>query len=105
MDKCVNGDSICAYKGKSGECLSVTIKNFHCMKKQEQNEERINKKNSYMTEKKQEIEHTNVYDIDETLVVAKDLHQAIDIFKTKYNNCEIQNINVLSFNKVCITMD
>lgn len=57
-----------------------------------------------MEEKKQEIKATHVYDIDGTLVVANDIHQAIDIYKNKHKSCEIQNIRVLSFNKECITI-
>lgn len=57
-----------------------------------------------MEEKKLEIKFVHVYDIDGTLVVASDLHDAIDTYRTKHENCEIQNIRVLSFNKECITM-
>lgn len=57
-----------------------------------------------MEEKKLEIKFVHVYDIDGTLVVASDLHKAIDTYSTKHENCEIQNIRVLSFNKECITM-
>lgn len=47
MDKCVHEGADCEYKEQSGECGSATIKNFYCMKKQEQNEERVNHPKHY----------------------------------------------------------
>lgn len=41
MDKCANGDGICDYKGQSGECGNVAIKNLYCMKKQKDENTKI----------------------------------------------------------------
>lgn len=47
MDKCVTGDGICDYKGQSGECGNSVIKELYCVKKQEQNKERVNHPKHY----------------------------------------------------------
>lgn len=47
MEKCVYEGDDCEYKEQSGECGNVTIKNFHCMKKKEQNKERVNHPKHY----------------------------------------------------------